>query len=118
MIGLEYDFERAAEARSAQPLIVNAAGEYLPFPEESFALVLSHEVLEHVQDDRLAVGEMVRCCNPGGSSVFVPNRGYRSKPTASTGMGIPFRQHPPGELPSPPASRPPGAARAHLPAGI
>jgi len=75
--GLEYDFERAVEARTHGQRIVNAAGETLPFPDESFDLILSHEVLEHVSDDRLAVGEMARTLKPGGRLVvFVPNRGY------------------------------------------
>ncbi len=40
-------------------------------------MILSHEVLEHVQDDRLAVEEMVRVLKPGGRiALFVPNRGY------------------------------------------
>ena len=42
-----------------------------------FSAVLSHEVLEHVEDDRAAVEEMVRALQPGGRLVvFVPNRGY------------------------------------------
>ena len=45
--------------------------------EASFDLILSHEVLEHVQDDRAAVLEMVRALKPGGRiALFVPNRGY------------------------------------------
>ena len=77
VIGLEYDFERAAEARSRSQHIINAAGEHLPVSPEAFDLILSHEVLEHVQDDRLAICEMVRALRPGGRVViFVPNRGY------------------------------------------
>lgn len=76
-IGLEYDFERAAEAHQGSPHVINGAGEYLPLPSGTFDLILSHEVLEHVQDDRLAVEEMVRTLKPGGRAViFVPNRGY------------------------------------------
>lgn len=76
-IGLEYDFERAAEAHQGSPHIINGAGETLPLPSGTFDLILSHEVLEHVQDDRLAVGEMVRTLKSGGRAVlFVPNRGY------------------------------------------
>ena len=52
-------------------------GEWLPFPDNSFDLILSHEVLEHVQDDRQAVSEIVRTLGPGGRlALFVPNRGY------------------------------------------
>ena len=100
VVGLEYDFERAAEAGRNSLHILNGASESLPFPsatlrqthrscreqwrhagarrqDSAFDLILSHEVLEHVQDDRLAVREMVRVLKPGGRIVlFVPNRGY------------------------------------------
>jgi SAM-dependent methyltransferase len=77
VIGLEYDLERAAEARKNSPHIINAAGECLPLSVSAFDLILSHEVLEHVQDDRAAVCEMVRVLKPGGRiALFVPNRGY------------------------------------------
>ena len=40
-------------------------------------MILSHEVIEHVQDDAAAVAEMVRALKPGGRAViFCPNRGY------------------------------------------
>ena len=75
--GLEYDFERTAEAGHRSPRILNAAGENLPFTVNSFDLILSHEVLEHVQDDAQAIREMVRVLKPGGRiALFVPNRGY------------------------------------------
>lgn len=77
VIGLEYDFERAAEARTLSPHIFNAAGEFIPLPAGTFDLVLSHEVIEHVQDDRAAIREMIRVLKPGGRAViFCPNRGY------------------------------------------
>ena len=63
------------DAPAAQVLC--GVGEKLPFAADSFDLVLSHEVIEHVQDDRLAVGEMVRVLRPGGRlALFCPNRGY------------------------------------------
>lgn len=77
VIGLEFDFERAAQAHLRNLEIINAPGEALPFPDCSFDAILSHEVLEHVQDDRLAVEEMARVLRPGGRILlFVPNRGY------------------------------------------
>jgi SAM-dependent methyltransferase len=85
IFGLEYDFERAAEAGLRSPGIINAAGEFIPFPDSCFDLILSHEVLEHVADDISAVREMVRVLRspdpvlgkPGGRAViFVPNSGY------------------------------------------
>jgi SAM-dependent methyltransferase len=77
IFGLEYDFERAGEASQISPNIVAAAGEYLPFQDNTFDLILSHEVIEHVQDDYLAVQEMVRSLRSGGRlTLFCPNRGY------------------------------------------
>jgi SAM-dependent methyltransferase len=77
VIGLEYDLERARLARSISENILGAAGESLPFPDDRFDLILSHEVIEHVQDDRQAIFEMVRTLKPGGRLVlFCPNRGY------------------------------------------
>jgi SAM-dependent methyltransferase len=56
---------------------VNGAGENLPLPDACIDVILSHEVLEHVRDDRQAVCEMVRVLQPGGRIVlFCPNRGY------------------------------------------
>ncbi len=75
--GLEFDFERAAEAAKNSHRIFNAAGEFLPLPSSTFDLILSHEVIEHVKDDRAAIREMVRVLTPGGRIVlFCPNRGY------------------------------------------
>jgi len=77
VFGLEFDFARARLARDLSERVVCAAGEGLPFPADSFDLVLSHEVLEHVQDDRRAVEEIARTLKPRGRLVlFVPNRGY------------------------------------------
>ncbi len=77
VVGLEYDFERAREAKVNSPHILNAAGEFLPLRSTTCDLILSHEVIEHVQDDRAAIREMIRVLQPGGRLVlFCPNRGY------------------------------------------
>jgi len=77
VFGLEYDFERVREAHQRSALLACAAGEGLPYPAETFDLILSHEVLEHVRDDAQAVREIVRALKPGGRlALFVPNRGY------------------------------------------
>jgi SAM-dependent methyltransferase len=76
-IGLDYEFERTQETHRKVDEVVCGAGEKLPFPGDYFDLVLSHEVLEHVQNDQLAVNEMIRVLKPGGRLIlFVPNRGY------------------------------------------
>ncbi|HZW03411.1 MAG TPA: methyltransferase domain-containing protein [Anaerolineaceae bacterium] len=76
-VGLDIEHERTLDARAGADQVLCGAGERLPFPDGYFDLILSHEVLEHVQDDRQAVSEIVRTLRPGGRLVlFVPNRGY------------------------------------------
>lgn len=83
--GIEFDFNRAKAAKDKGTSLTCAAGECLPFPPNSFDLVLSHEVLEHVQNDRESLEEIVRvlripdpATNPTGGRLvlFVPNKGY------------------------------------------
>ncbi|HEY62987.1 MAG TPA: class I SAM-dependent methyltransferase [Caldilineae bacterium] len=75
--GVEIDLERAAEAGRELSLVACAAAEVLPFPDASFDVVLSHEMIEHVQDDRRTVAEAIRVLRPGGRLVlFCPNRLY------------------------------------------
>jgi SAM-dependent methyltransferase len=84
-VGVEYEIPRARKAREIGLRVTGAAAERLPFPANSFDLVLSHEVLEHVADDRAALEEIVRTLRvpdpsadkPGGRLfLFAPNRGY------------------------------------------
>jgi SAM-dependent methyltransferase len=82
--GIEYDLPRARCAGQRELHVVCAAGEALPYPSGSLDLVLSHEVLEHVDDDRVALEEILRVLrsprpgeeNGGRLVLFVPNRGY------------------------------------------
>lgn len=75
--GVDIDAEKVAEASQSLPNIQVAPAERLPFPDETFDVVLSHEVLEHVDDDRQAVTEALRVLVPGGRLViFAPNRLY------------------------------------------
>jgi SAM-dependent methyltransferase len=77
--GLEYELGRARAAGRNNPpsLVVCGASEHLPYPAGSFDVVVSNEVIEHVQDDRAAVAEMVRVLRPGGRLLlFCPNRWY------------------------------------------
>lgn len=77
LVGLEYDLDRAREARNVSEQITGAAGENLPFPANSFDLILSNEVIEHVINDQKAVQEMVRTLKVGGRIIlFCPNRWY------------------------------------------
>lgn len=75
--GFDIELERAREAHRHVPNTHVAAAEHLPYPRDRFDLILSHEVLEHVQDDRAAIAEMSRTLRPGGRAViFCPNRWY------------------------------------------
>lgn len=75
--GIDIDYEYVAEGARTLPNLAVAAAEALPFPGESFDVVLLHEVLEHVQDDRRTVREAWRVLTPGGRIViFAPNRLY------------------------------------------
>ncbi len=77
VVGVEIDAAAAAEAQRRGLLVVVAPAEELPFDEDSFDVVFSHEVIEHVNDDRRAAAEMVRVLAPGGRIVlFCPNRLY------------------------------------------
>ena len=109
VIGLDIEWERIHEgvqqARQAPKngLLHVGACEALPYRDRTFDVVLSHEVLEHVQDDRLAAAEMIRVLKPGGRAViFAPNRLY------------PFETHGHHQLPTRPAAQSPGPARARV----
>jgi len=75
--GVDIDPEKVARAQRELDHIALAPAEELPFPDGFFDVVLLHEVLEHVQDDRRAALEALRVTGVGGRVVvFVPNRLY------------------------------------------
>jgi SAM-dependent methyltransferase len=77
VFGVEVEHVRALKARGRATGVAQAVGERLPFPSAAFDVVFSHEVLEHVTDDRACAREMVRVARPGGYIVvFAPNRLY------------------------------------------
>ncbi|MDQ2809041.1 MAG: class I SAM-dependent methyltransferase [Chloroflexota bacterium] len=81
LVGLDYNPAYCAIARLRArrygltlPLIVGA-GEALPFPAGSFAVVINLDVLEHVRDPAQVVAEIARVLRPGGACLTsAPNR--------------------------------------------
>ena len=77
--GVDSDCEKISEAHHAKHLlrVATSTSEALPFPDESFHVVLLHEVIEHVADDRATIREAHRVLKRGGRViVFAPNRLY------------------------------------------
>lgn len=73
----DIELERIVEAQAETPHAIVSAAEALPYPDNYFDTIISHEVIEHVVDDRLAAAEMVRVLKIGGRIVlFCPNRWY------------------------------------------
>jgi len=75
--GVDVDQERVRRGATSLPYLAVAVSEHLPFADATFDVVLLHEVLEHVGDDRLTLGEACRVTRPGGRIViYCPNRLY------------------------------------------
>ena len=55
----------------------------LPFPDDTFDVVITSEVLEHIQDDVAAIGEMVRVLRPAVASRPRCRRNSRRRSTGS-----------------------------------
>lgn len=73
----DIEVERVKEAQAQIPRVIVAVGEAMPYPDNTFDVVFSNEVIEHVNDDREFAREMVRVTRPGGHiALFCPNRGY------------------------------------------
>lgn len=71
---IEYDKDccEFAQEKTGMP-IINGSILELPFADNSYDLVCSFDVIEHVEDDTLAVRELKRVCKPSGwVSVSVP----------------------------------------------
>jgi len=76
-IDIEAEHLRHAVASVSADDFQLAACEALPYPNNFFDLVLSHEVIEHVNDDGATAAEMVRVLKVGGRAIiFAPNRLY------------------------------------------
>ena len=77
--GVDLDVEKLTQAQRTKrlQLLATTVSEALPFPDNCFDVVLLHEVIEHVADDRQTIGEANRVVRRNGRViVFAPNRLY------------------------------------------
>ena len=83
--GLDIEVSRLTSSVVDSDLLVAGQCEYLPYSDGCFDYVISHEVLEHVQDDNIAANEIIRVLRMpdkengvggGRAIIFVPNRWY------------------------------------------
>lgn len=73
----DIELARIQEAHPAVPHAIVAKGEAIPYPDNTFDVVFSNEVIEHVENDAYFAAEMVRVLKPGGRlAIFCPNRWY------------------------------------------
>lgn len=75
--GFDIDEENVRKGVDEVPGLGLAVGEYLPFADGTFDIIVLHEVLEHVTDDLETLKETRRVLRSGGKAiVFTPNRMY------------------------------------------
>jgi ubiquinone/menaquinone biosynthesis C-methylase UbiE len=68
-------------ASDGHPEVVLSGGFDLPFPDQTFDLVTSFQVLEHVPDPIAFLGELARVTRPGGQIILAtPNAATRLYP--------------------------------------
>jgi SAM-dependent methyltransferase len=75
--GTDIDREHVAEGTQEVPNLGLAVCEAVPFADNTFDVIILHEVLEHVTDDQQTLREAKRVLAPGGRVIiFCPNRLY------------------------------------------
>jgi len=75
--GIDVDEERVTQGARDLPNLQVCASEHLPYPDNTFDVVVLNEVIEHVSDDQQTIRECLRVLQPGGKVViFAPNRLY------------------------------------------
>ena len=73
IVGLDFEFEKLA--RSTGINLVNADAQFLPFKNNIFDGIISHHVIEHIEDDALFIKEAKRTLKAGGFAILgTPNR--------------------------------------------
>ncbi|MBN1916147.1 methyltransferase domain-containing protein [Candidatus Dojkabacteria bacterium] len=73
--GFDPDPRKIELAKKKFKNVTISGAEKLPYKNNSFDIIWFHEVLEHVDNDRKSVRELVRVLKPGGKLIiFAPNR--------------------------------------------
>ncbi len=73
LIGLDFDFDSLKKHRTIYDRIRGDIS-YLPFADESFDLVTSNMVFEHLDNPQVQLTEIYRILKPGGTLIFhTPN---------------------------------------------
>jgi ubiquinone/menaquinone biosynthesis C-methylase UbiE len=83
-MGVDIQTDRIATARERYPSIrfEHYDGSRIPAADAAFDGVWMNEVIEHVADERLTLGEAYRVLGPGGTLIVrAPNRGFLSRDT-------------------------------------
>jgi len=74
-------------------------GSTIPFPDSSFEVAVSFQVIEHIRDDAGHVAEVCRILKPGGMLILTtPNRNYRLRPGQKPWNRFHIREYAPREL--------------------
>jgi SAM-dependent methyltransferase len=101
------DVDRDAVAYAAQKYTSGTChfrhyeGGEIPFPDQTFDLVISFQVIEHVENDRHFVAEACRVLKPGGRFLLTtPNRTHRVPPGSAPWNAFHVREYYPHELES------------------
>lgn len=74
VVGIDLESTLETDNRSA-PFGVRGDLSHLPYPSDSFDMVISRSVVEHLEDPRLVFREFSRVLRPGGKVVIItPNK--------------------------------------------
>lgn len=85
---LAVDYKRLFPKWQQNAATAAAIGEELPFADQSFAIVLSDNVIDHAREPLKIVEEMIRVLQPGGLLYFTVNVHHPIYHAASTVHGL------------------------------